>query len=436
MDKEGLMSMQKTGKLFAADRYQKTATAKILDASYDEKKQGICVILDETIFFPEGGGQSCDTGRLNGYEVFDVKEKEGRILHYLKTGDASGEIPQDLKAGNIAECQIDWDRRFLNMQRHCGEHILSGIFYRLYGGVNRGFHMGADYMTIDISLEDKPEITELTWDMVMEAELEANRVIWQDAPVIIRHFDTRQEAENLPLRKKLALEKDITIVCVGSIDEPSDCVACCGTHPNTAGQVGIIKILKMESYKGMYRIYCEAGKNALRIFDSHHETLTKLGNRYSASPDKLMEKIEAAERKNQEAKDSLFKLRKALVEERIDAIKNSPEEVCGRNYRNLYYTLIPGLDAGDLTKVGNASAEGLQRPLTLQGDEEKVLLLFSSGSVNCGKLVKEMGPAYQGKGGGGDKSARVAFPDKESLTGFLTALDDRLQQESEDGHEG
>ena len=128
-------------------------------------------------------------------------------------------------------------------------------------------------MTIDISLEDNPDFKSLTWDMVKKVEMYANEVIWSNAPVITRRYETYEEAKDLPLRKALAIEKDISIVCVGSIDNPSDCVACCGTHPATAGQVGVIKILKLENYKGMFRIYCEAGRRALEIFDDYTPAL-------------------------------------------------------------------------------------------------------------------------------------------------------------------
>ena len=89
--------------------------------------------------------------------------------------------------------------------------------------------MGEEYMTIDISLEEKPEFDKISWEMAKEAELRTNQAIWSNLPVITRHFDKREDAENLPLRKALAFDEDITIVCVGATSNPADCVACCGT---------------------------------------------------------------------------------------------------------------------------------------------------------------------------------------------------------------
>ena len=251
----------KTRRLFREDVYMKEATAVV--TGLETRGEKMLVTLDQTVFFPTGGGQSCDTGILGGLKVVDVFEEEDEIYHQVVFDE---ENQSELQIGDSVKISIDWARRFDNMQRHCGEHIMSGIFYELYGGVNRGFHMGEDYMTIDISLEEKPEFDKITWDMAKEVELRTNMVIWQNLPVITRHFDRREDAENLPLRKALAFDEDITIVCVGSIDNPSDCVACCGTHPATAGQVGMVKIYKVENNKGMFRIYFEAGERAFRQY--------------------------------------------------------------------------------------------------------------------------------------------------------------------------
>ena len=273
----------KTKRLFKEDVYMKEAEAVI--TSLSETNDGkVALTLDRTIFFPTGGGQSCDRGTIAGFKVTDVYEDEAAddIIHIV---DAS---PADFETGTAVYLILDWEHRFDNMQRHCGEHILSGMFFREYGGVNRGFHMGDQYMTIDISLEARPEFTSITWDMAKHAEECANEAIWQNQPVITRHFDTKKEAQNLPLRKALALEKDITIVCVGSVENPSDCVACCGTHPAAAGQVGLIKIFKVEPNKGMFRIYFEAGKRAFLKYQQELDTLTALSNSLSAGTDDVL----------------------------------------------------------------------------------------------------------------------------------------------------
>ena len=181
-----------TNRLFRENVYLRECDASIRSVSTREDK--VLITLDQTIFFPTGGGQSCDLGTINDFAVVDVYEYEDDIFHCVACA------PDALRVGDSVHLTLDWARRFDNMQRHCGEHILSGMFYREYGGVNRGFHMGDNYMTVDISLEENPDFKTLTWEMAKHAELCTNEAIWSNAPVITRHFDTKQEAEHLPLR--------------------------------------------------------------------------------------------------------------------------------------------------------------------------------------------------------------------------------------------
>jgi len=219
-------------------RYEEDVNLRTLDTTVvrlDRYLDRPALVLSETIFFPEGGGQPWDLGTVNEVALAGVLEKDGEVYHLLESDAVSAAFVP----GQPVRLVLAWERRFDHMQRHCGEHILSGIFFREYGGVNRGFHMGDEYMTIDISLEQNPDITSVTWDMALHAEAEANRIIWQNMPVTTRRFESKEAAAGIPLRKELAIEEDITIVCVGSQDNPRDCVACCGTHPNTSGQVGL-----------------------------------------------------------------------------------------------------------------------------------------------------------------------------------------------------
>ena len=307
----------KTDRLFKDNVYLKETRASVTSVSQRNGKT--LITLDKTIFFPTGGGQSCDLGQIGKFQVEDVYEYEDEIYHQVDCD------PCSLQPGLSVDLKIDWQRRFDNMQRHCGEHILSGIFYREFGGVNRGFHMGDQYMTIDISLEEDPKFTKITWEMAKLAELEANRVIWNDLPVISRHFETKKDAQGLPVRKALAIEKDITIVCVGSTDEPADCVACCGTHPSSAGQVGLIKLYKVESNKGMFRIYFDAGQRAFEKMSRQYDTMTQLSNSLSAGDDDIMEKFKSQQEKNREARTQLHLLKKEVITREVSSMASSFE---------------------------------------------------------------------------------------------------------------
>ena len=408
--------------------YQQDVNIKEWDATITKITEN-GIYLDRTAFFPEGGGQSCDLGTIAFagalIDVTDVQEDGDDVVHSLSS-------TQGLTEGASVHCCLDWDRRFDNMQRHCGEHILSGIFYQECGGVNRGFHMGEDYMTIDISLEDEPTNPEMTRptlidrSMAARCELLANRVIWENTPVTVMRFETREEVADMPLRKALAFDEDISIVCVGSPENPADCVACCGTHPKTAGQVGLIKILKVENYKGMFRIFFEAGQRALADYHMKHDMLQEMSNDRSCSLEDLPEKIKGIEAKLADAKGSLAAIKKVLLsaeQQKLDAaIDASETTVVVHPLENLTMD-----DAFNLSKeyMGKPACKG--RLIMLYCPEEKSYVLVSQGTPDCGTLVKEYAGFYGGKGGGRNLSARAIFTTEEDAALFAELLRKHLQ---------
>lgn len=409
----------KTRRLFKEDVYMKEAEAVVTAATAGPDGQ-LLVTLDRTIFFPAGGGQSCDLGMIAGRKVLDVYQHEDEIYHVL----AGAEEP--LAPGQTVALALDWERRFDNMQRHCGEHILSGIFHREFGGVNRGFHMGDNYMTIDISLEEDPAFSEITWEMALRAELLANEAIWQNLPVTSRHFDRREEAEKLPLRKKLALDEDITIVCVGSPANPSDCVACCGTHPASAGQVGMIKIYKVESNKGMFRIYFEAGKRALLDYERRFDTLTQLSEALSAGHEDVLAKYASQQEKNRLARTQLHLLKKEIIRREAASLIAEMNGTAGGGLVVREYEL---LSADDISALAREIGDAIPRLLFLvQRPSMTVFLCTGAGSgLDCGKLVKENAPIYGGKGGGSKTFARAIFSKAEYIPVFIDLIEKHLR---------
>ena len=457
-----------TTKLYQIDTYLKEWDAHILAAkpapevpkdsakqpaggSADASPQTCYLIqLDQTAFFPEGGGQGADHGQLRlidsdseaVFSVIDVQEDGDLIWHTVclpdpvdGSSEPTGELCTILSEGCKVHCILDWDRRFEHMQRHCGEHLLSGAFYRLFGGANHGFHMGQDYMTIDIALEDQSPVT---LEMAHQAEMLANQAIWDDLPVSVSYFDTREKAEQLPLRKVLAFDEAISIVTIGELSEtsdtePADCVACCGTHPSTTGQVGLIKIYKVEKYKDMTRIYCDAGRKALTDYQRKHEILTNEANRYSASVEEFPEKLRIQEEKMNAVRNELYHLKKAYIEaekEKLDALLGDIDQSGSKTPVILYPLLHLSMDdAFTMAKsyMGNIRAGKTHPLLLLYVPAQTSCVLVSDGTVHCGKLVKEYASFYQGKGGGNDVSARAIFTSDEDARLFADLLSKHLK---------
>ncbi|XVG96275.1 alanyl-tRNA editing protein [Eubacteriales bacterium KG127] len=406
----------KTKKIYKENVYAKTTSAKLV--RIDEFKGDLLLVFDQTIFFPTGGGQSCDIGTVtwdgNKFKIVNTYEHDGEVFHKLAKDSSVELLPA---VGSTVELNIDWERRFDNMQRHCGEHILSGMFYKLFRGINRGFHMGDDYMTIDISLEDS-EYKSITWDMIKDVELLTNEAIWSNLPVVITHYDTREEAAKEPLRKALSIESDITIVRIGDLKNPSDAVACCGTHPAYSGQVGMVKIYKIEPNKGMTRIYFDAGERAFRNYQSEFDTLTNISLRLSSGKSDVLSKFESMQASNQEVKDELYKLQQYIIDREISILR-------AQLYSGVLAASYDYLPPNKIANIGKELSEDLDKTiLILVYPPANLCLLFTNplSNYDCGQIVNQIGKSLSGKGGGNKTGARVSFPSNSELQKFITTL--------------
>ena len=232
-------------KLFENDSYLTRFTARVLSCA--QGKKGYDVTLDQTAFFPEGGGQPYDTGTLGGVQVLEVHDRGGQIVH-----TCAG----PLEVGAQVEGIVDWEQRLDHMQQHSGEHIVSGLAHAKYGCDNVGFHMGSDVVTIDLNVElDQQQLEEL--------ELEANRYLWQGRPVQLL-YPTSDELERMDYRSKKAIQGQVRIVTFPG----ADTCACCGTHVRSAGQVGLIKLLSVQRFRDGVRIELVCGGRALRYVNA------------------------------------------------------------------------------------------------------------------------------------------------------------------------
>ena len=421
-----------TDRLYKTDSYLRSCETQIFRVANVSGRKA--VILKESVLFPEGGGQSSDRGTLTllydvgsaapkdgqKYQVLEVYEHDGEIYNLLDTAD-------DIPIGSRCRVDLDWQRRFDNMQRHSGEHLLTGIFHREYGLTNRGFHMGDDYMTIDLALEGYAKVNELTWDMVKEAELLANEAIYQDLPIIVRYFgDNYREASKQPQRKPLSVKKDITLVGIGSNDEEWGCVACCGTHLRSCAQVGLIKCFKLEPNKGMYRIYFEAGRRAFMRYQEELEVLHTLGRKMSAGTEDILAKYDAQTEKNREKYTQLSDLKKEVFAREIARITSelSDEAVAAGSIPAWHYHIL-SLD--DLSTMSRDLSPLVKKLIFLVHDPSHTVLLVSDGTIKCGQLVRDNAGIYNGKGGGSDTFARAIFQSKDMAETFMDLIEKHLK---------
>ena len=247
-----------TEKLYDKDSHLKEFTGTVLSCKKTGEKYA--VTLNRTAFFPEGGGQQSDRGYIGDAYISDVQIKNGEILHFAD---------KPLSVGQAYDCKLYFDFRFRNMQNHSGEHIISGIVHRLYGFNNVGFHLGAE-MTMDFD-------GELTRRQLDEIEDLANKAVYENLPVKA-YYPTDEELKSLDYRSKLDLKEDVRIVEIKGVDV----CACCAPHVKATGEIGIIKILDFEKYKGGVRLIVKCGADALRDYREKYKNVLEISNLLSA----------------------------------------------------------------------------------------------------------------------------------------------------------
>lgn len=378
------------------------------------------IIMDRTVFFPTGGGQPCDTGTIvtpdgTSVSVIDVQEdKESGIISHTIEIDPS-EIDA-LQVGMTVTQKLNEDRRRVNTQRHTGEHILTGAFIQLFGGANKGFHMGGEYVTIDMDYDGK----KLTEEQVRAAEKLANEVIWANLPVTVSTFPNREEASVMPTRKPVTQDGEITIVTIGDLESPHDCVACCGTHFHRTGEVGLIRIHKFEPNKGMNRIYFECGDRALESMQSDDTLLRSVQERFSAGSHDLLQKMDIRDEKEAELRQDCTGLRQYYRDREMARITS----LLHRDTPDFYQDSFTLVSPDDLLKLGFSVMEDEAAPalMALVHRPSHTVLLFSDGSRNCGALVKEHAKSLGGRGGGRPDQARALMPNEDAVEKFIESL--------------
>ncbi|OEG00046.1 hypothetical protein BHF71_06705 [Vulcanibacillus modesticaldus] len=243
-----------TKKLFDENPYLKECTGKVLKECVRE--DGLYeVVLDQTIFYPTGGGQPNDTGLINDIAVVDVYKQKGIIYHLLESS---------LNGAQEVICKLDWQRRFDFMQQHSGQHILSRAFETLFEAQTVGFHLGEEVVTIDV------ELKELTEVMVRAVEELSNKIIMENR-VILSKLLSADELSEEEIKKIPELDKYVKLVIVDDFDQ----CACAGTHPKTTAEIGLIKILGWEKVRKNIRVTFVAGKRAVGFFTKFQNQLFK-----------------------------------------------------------------------------------------------------------------------------------------------------------------
>ncbi len=367
----------KTEKIYEKDGMCFSFEAKMLSA--EARENGYAVILDRTAFFPEGGGQTADTGSIAGARVLDVQIKDGEILHFTDSLPETGE-------NGIVFCRLDEKERFRKMQNHLGEHLLCGAIHRMKGYENVGFHLGRDYMTFDI---DGP----MTPEEIFEAEMEANRAVAENAPVRT-YIPAKDELFSLAYRaksEKLENTEEIRLVEVEGFDR----CACCAPHLDCAGKVGLIKIVDSMHYKGGMRFFAFCGFDALADYETRLREIHALMKLFSAKEHDIVSAAQAKMDEISALKGALGAMRRELSALKLRLIEPTEHDIL---------IFEPDMDAVAMREFATAGAEKTAGSFAVFAGNDAIGYRFTitAKSRPLRTLAGKIREALRGKGGGSD----------------------------------
>ena len=361
-----------TERLYDTDAFCAEFDALVL--SCETRDGHFAVRLDRTAFFPEGGGQYGDRGTLNDVRVFDTQDADGEVLHLT---DAP------LRVGDRVHGKLDFALRFRRMQCHSGEHVVSGIIHKYFGGENVGFHLGDDDVTIDI---DRP----LSTEELCRIETLANEAVSRDWP-IRAWFPEKAEADALTYRAKRNITEGLRLVEVGDVD----LCACCAPHVRTTGQIGIIKLLDHAAHKGGVRIHLLCGGMALDDYRARYAASAKISALLSAEQTKIADAVERLKAENGANKAEITALRRAMA----DLLAEAAAPTAGNL---LFFPPFDDMDAlraivnRALPKCGGICA-------AFAGEDGNYRLCIGSANVPLKQKAREIGERLHAKCGGTDQ---------------------------------
>ena len=369
-----------TEKLFYKDSYTKEFQARVLSCT--ECKESYQAVLTRTAFFPEGGGQSADTGFFyteDGREipVTDVQEKDGIVFHY---------ITSPVKEGEEIKGKLDFEERFSKMQQHTGEHIVSGLVNRHFGYHNVGFHLGAEEVTMDYD-------GVLTQEDLEQIEMEANQAVAENIPVVVL-YPSEEELKNITYRSKIEIEGQVRIVQIPGYDS----CACCAPHVKETGSIGLIKIVGAIHYKGGMRVSMLCGFRALSDYRMKERNVLKISNLLSAKQEDTAQAVERLGQEVNRQKEKIKNLQQRYVDLCLEEAGNQAKTDPGKSI----LLFVEELDAGARRNFVNAAMDMTEgfAGVFVGNDEEGYQYVLGSRSRDIQDAGKKLNARFQGKGGG------------------------------------
>jgi alanyl-tRNA synthetase len=394
------MESKKTLRLFEQEPYQTEFQAEIIDIKSIEQQTE--VVLNQTCFYPESGGQPCDLGEIDHIPVMKVYEEGNTIFHLLDNS---------LKEKSSVIGKINWERRFDHMQQHSGQHILSQAFVRNLKATTIGFRLCEKYSTIDL------DISVLSDSDVRQVEIEANRVVMSNKPVLIRECQP-DDVKDIPFRKPPVVKNKIRVVEI----EGYDLVGCCGTHVRYSGEIGLIKIIRIQRYKGGHRVEFLCGWRALSDYCLKSDVVKRISHTMTSGNEDLPELIAQLKQQHKETTNAYHYILQEKLDLEAEMLLSDAENV---GLLKIVRKIFVNREPSEIEWLAKKLSKREQTVALLGLSSDRGYLFFSchSGlSINVNVIMKKACQLIGGKGGGGSTYAQGSSSDVSKIDHALDAV--------------
>jgi alanyl-tRNA synthetase len=395
---------QITRKLYYQDSYQVEFEADVIERRTTEGKPAL--ILDQTCFYPESGGQPDDRGTIDGIKVLRVLEDDEKIIHVLE---------EDVSSDRV-KGKVDWFRRFDLMQQHSGQHILSQSFYELLKAETLSFHLGERVSTVEIDLRKVEEEVE-------RVERRVNEVVFEDREVK-SYFVPEEKIKTIPLRKAPQKKGEIRVVEVSGFDYS----ACGGTHVRRAGEIGLIKILGWERIRDNVRFEFVCGRRAREDYAQKNRLIRQLSNRFTVPEREIPASVEKIFLDLKSQRKRIRKLEEEVVRyEALEIVRQAKEKIIRKIFQDKTAEQMKFLALNIIRQGDFIVLFGLK-------EEERGHLVFARSEdikVDLRELLPLVSPLIKGKGGGQPSLVEIAAESAKDLEAALDKAEEHIRKKSD-----
>lgn len=389
-----------------------TLTCQATVVGFSKENELYAIELDQSPFYPEGGGQPCDFGTIAGYAITDVQKSEDGIVKHFTPEDCA------LSLGQLVNCEVNAARRLDLTQQHSGQHLLSATAYHLYDAKTVGFHLSETYTTVDLDQK-------LSLEAVETLEKTCFEMIAQNLP-IKADYPTDEDLSALPLRKQPKVSEGIRVVNIGDYDYSP----CGGTHLEQTSQLMGLKVVKVETYKGGTRLTFVVGYRFLNAIQKQQRSLDYMAQKLSTPIDSITEAFDKKELQSANLKDELSALKITLLDQELNTwLETLEDQLSLGEFSPLTIRQFEGRSLDELKHLSQKFVEAQENTAICIINKLETMTQFvfvrpkSLTTVNCKQILAELSKVFTTKGGGSPQSVQGSLVNPDDTESFIQTLE-------------